>query len=229
MLGPEEWTALALSLRVAAVATLLLAVPGIALGWLLARRRFPGRAALEAAIHLPLVLPPVVTGYLLLLALGRASPLGRLLAELGLAVPFTWLGAVAAAAVVALPLLVRSVRLAIELGDRRLEEASLTLGAGPLRTFGAVTLPLAAPGVVAGLVLAFARAFGEFGATITLAGSIPGATRTLPLAIHAALQTPGGDAVAWRLTVVAVAVAVVAMAVAELAARRMARRLERAP
>jgi len=229
MLGAEEWRALWLSLQVAFGATLLVAAPGIALGWLLARRRFPGRALVDALVHLPLVLPPVVTGYLLLVLLGRDSALGSLLAALGVQVPFTWLGAVLAAAVVAFPLLVRSVRLAVELGDPGLEQASRTLGAGPLRTFFAVTLPLAAPGILAGLVLAFARAFGEFGATITLAGNIPGISRTVPVAIYGALQTPGGDAMAWRLALVCVVVAALAMLAAEIAARRMAKLREPRP
>ena len=223
LLSPAEWETLGLSLRVSLLATAAVAVPGVALGWLLARRDFRGKLLLDTAVHLPLVLTPVVVGYLLLLTFGRSGPLGPLLEALGIEVAFTTLGAVLAAAVVALPLVVRSVRTAVELVDPGLEDAAAVLGAGPLRRFRTVTLPLAAPGVVAGLTLGFARSLGEFGATITLAGSIAGETRTLPLAIFQGTQVPGGDGAALRLTVVSVLLSAAALLASELVVRRLRR------
>ncbi len=223
ILTPAEWGTLWLSLRVSLLATAAVAGPGVALGWLLARRDFRGKLLLDTVVHLPLVLTPVVVGYLLLLTFGRSGPLGPMLEALGIEVAFTTLGAVLAAAVVALPLVVRSVRTAVELVDPGLEDAAAVLGAGPLRRFRTVTLPLAAPGVVAGLSLGFARSLGEFGATITLAGSIAGETRTLPLAIFQGTQVPGGDGAALRLTVVSVLLSAAALLASELVVRRLRR------
>lgn len=219
-LSPAEWSAVRLSLVVALASVALALVPGIAVAWLLARRRFPGRTLLDAVVHLPLVVPPVAVGYLLLLGLGRGSPLGRWLERVGAEVVFTPRAAVIAGAVMGFPLLVRSARLAIELADRRLEQAARTLGAGPWRVFATITLPLAAPGVLTGAILAFARALGEFGATITVAGNIEGRTRTLPLAIYSAAQSPGGDAAALRLVAIAILVSLAALVVSELLVRR---------
>jgi molybdate transport system permease protein len=203
-----------------------MSVPGVAVAWLLARREFRGKVLLDALVHLPLVLPPVVVGYLLLLALGRRGWLGRWLHDaLGVDVAFTWKAAALAAAVMGFPLLVRSVRLAIELVDVRLEQAARTLGAGPLRLFWTVTLPLAYPGLVTGAVLAFARSLGEFGATITFAGNIEGVSRTLPVAIYTSMQTPGGDASALRLVLISLAVSLAALLCSELMARRVRLRL----
>ena len=222
MLSAEEWSILWLSLQVAGTSLLLL-VPGIALGWLLSHRRFPGKTLLDVLVHLPLVLPPVVTGYLLLLLFGRRGVVGAWLHDLGVDIAFTWKGAALAAAVMALPLLVRAVRLGFDLTDRRLEDAARTLGASPWRVFLTVTLPLAAPALVAGLVLAFARSLGEFGATITLAGNIPGESRTLPVAIWGLTQTPDGDAPAMRLVVVSLVLSLVALAGSEWLHRRWRR------
>jgi molybdate transport system permease protein len=226
-LSAAEWTAVVLSLEVGALATIVVAPPGIALGWLLARRDFPGKILVDALVHLPLVLTPVVVGYLLLLAFGRRSPVGAWLAEHGVAIAFAFPGAVLAAAVVALPLMVRSVRTAVSLVDPGLEQAAATLGAGPWRRFATITLPLAMPGVIAGLVLAFARSLGEFGATITLAGSIPGETRTLPIAIYGATQVPDGDAEAMRLTIVSVVISMAALVASEAIDRHLRRRAGR--
>ena len=224
-LGPEEWDAVRLSLRVAIVATLLTLPVAYALAHALARGRFRGRAALNIAVHLPLVLPPVVTGYLLLLAFGPTAPMGRALEAVGLPLAFRWTGAALAAGIMALPLMVRAIRLALETVDTRLEAAAATLGASPARIFATVTLPLAAPGVLAGAVLGFAKAIGEFGATITFVSNIPGETRTLPTAIYTFLQVPGGDASALRLTAVAVAIAALALVLSEVWAARALKRL----
>jgi molybdate transport system permease protein len=230
MLTPDEWAIIGLSLRVAFASLALMAIPGIALGWLLARREFIGKSLVDAAINLPLVLPPVVTGWLLLVAFGRNSPLGRILWEwFGVRVVFDWKGAVLASAVMAFPLMVRAVRLAVELADRELEQAARTLGASPWRVFISVTLPLAAPGILAGLVLGFARALGEFGATITLAGNIPGETRTLPVAIYGFSQVPDGDAQVWRLVLVSLGISLAAILGSEWLSRRLGRRLGLAP
>lgn len=226
-LSPVEWTALLLSLKVASVATLASLPVAIAVAWLLARKRFPGRAVLDGLVHMPLVLPPVVTGYALLVLFGRRGPIGAFLeANLGIVLSFRWTGAALAAAVMAFPLLVRAIRLSIEAIDGKVEQAAGTLGASPAWVFATVTLPLMLPGIVAGLVLAFAKALGEFGATITFVSSIPGETETLPAAIYNQLQVPGGDAAAFRLSLVAVAVSMLALLASELMARRIARRLE---
>jgi len=224
LLTPAEWSALWLSATVALWACAALAVPGIALGWLLARCQFPGKLVVDALVHLPLVLTPVVVGYLLLLLVGRNGLLGPLLGDLGLRLAFSYPGAVLAAAVVALPLVVRSVRTAIELVDPGLEEAAAVLGAGPLRRLWTITLPLAMPGIVAGLVLGYARSLGEFGATITLAGNIAGQTRTLPIAIYTAIQVPGGETEALRLTGLSVLLSLVALVTSEWLLRRLRQR-----
>ncbi|MDG2022070.1 MAG: molybdate ABC transporter permease subunit [Phycisphaerales bacterium] len=225
MLTSEEWSAVLLSIRVALVAVGCMLAPGIACGWLLARRRFPGKSILDAVVHLPLVLPPVVVGYLLLLMLGRGGWLGGWLHErFGIDLAFTWKAAAIASAVMGFPLLVRGVRLAIESVDPRLEEAAATLGASPIRVFFTLTLPLALPGVLAGIVMAFARSLGEFGATIMVAGNIEGVTRTIPLAVYTDVQTPGGDAGAMRLAVVAIVLSFAALLASEFLARRIARR-----
>ncbi|MFQ5491517.1 MAG: molybdate ABC transporter permease subunit [Phycisphaerae bacterium] len=227
-LTSAEGSALWLSLRVALWSTAACLLPGIAFGWLLARRQFPGKALLDALLHLPLVLPPVVVGYLLLLALGRTGPVGRWLYDtLGVQLAFTWQGAVVAAAVMGFPLMVRSVRLAVELVDPRLEQAAGTLGASPYRVFATITLPLAVPGIVTGLLLCFARSLGEFGATITFVGNIAGQTRTLPLAMFSFLQVPGGDAAAFRLMLISVLLSISALLASDFLARRAMARLGR--
>jgi len=226
MLTPEEWSALLLSLRVGVCSVLLALIPGVMCAWLLARTRFPGKVVVDAIIHLPLVLPPVVVGYLLLVVLGQRGWIGGWLHEaLGIDLAFTWKAAAIASAVMGFPLLVRAGRLAIELVDPRIEQAARTLGAGPWRVLATVTLPLALPGVLTGVVLAFARSLGEFGATITFAGNIAGSTRTLPLAVFTDTQVPGGDAAAVRLVVISLAVSLAALVVSELLARRVGRRI----
>jgi molybdate transport system permease protein len=223
---PTEWTAILLSLRVATVATLVATPLGIALAYLLARREFWGKSLLDAAIHLPLVLPPVVTGYLLLLAFGRRGPIGEFLADhFGIVLAFRWTGAVLSCGLMSFPLLVRPMRLSIEAVDRRLEQAAETLGARPWRVFFTVTLPLALPGVLAGMVLGFAKAIGEFGATITFVSNIPGETQTISSAIYSLIQTPDGDTAALRLVVVSVVIAVTALIGAEMFAHRATQRL----
>lgn len=220
-LTSEEWGIVSLSLKVSAVAILGMLPLAFALAFVLARGRFVGKILLDAAVHLPLVLPPVVTGWLLLLAFGANSPGGRFLGTtLGLSFMFRWTGAALASAVMALPLMVRSIRLSLEGVDRRLEAAARVLGAGPWRAFFTVTLPLAMPGVLAALVLGFARSIGEFGATITFVSSIPGETETLPLAIYAALQMPGGELEVKRLAEIAVLLSLAALVVSEVLARR---------
>ncbi len=222
-LGPEEWEIVLLSLKVSGVAVLLTLPPAFALAWALARARFPGKVLLDALVHLPLVLPPVVTGWLLLLAFGNNGPAGRCFEEwLGVTFMFRWTGAALAAAVMALPLMVRAMRLSIEAVDRRLESAARTLGATRARTFLTITLPLALPGLLAGMVLGFARSLGEFGATITFVSNIPGETRTIPLAIYGALQLPDGEAQVTRLALIAVALSLLALVASELLARRYA-------
>lgn len=218
-----EVDAILLSLKVAGACAVLSAVPGVAMGWLLARRRFWGKAALDAFVHLPLVLPPVVVGYLLLLSLGRNRPLGRWLHEtLGLDLAFTFWGAVMASAVIGFPLLVRAVRLAVELVDTRLERAASTLGASPLRVFLTVTLPLALPGILTGVLLAFTRSLGEFGATITFAGNIEGETRTLSLALFTLTQSAGAEQPALRLVLISLALSFAALLISDRLARRAA-------
>lgn len=225
-LSPEEWDAVGLSLRVAGVATLVSLPFGILTGLALARGRFWGKSALDVLVHLPLVLPPVVTGYVLLILFGRRGPIGAFLEEtFGIVLAFRWTGAALAAAVMGFPLMVRAIRLAIEAVDPRLEQAAGTLGAGRIATFLLVTLPLALPGVIAGAVLGFAKAMGEFGATITFVSNIPGETRTLPTAVYTALQVPGGEGSAIRLTIVAIVVAVGALVASEVLARRSRRRV----
>mgnify|MGYP000057571200 CR=1 FL=1 len=216
ILTADELAVVGLSLKVSAVAIGATLPVAFALAWVLARKVFPGRVLLDALVHLPLVLPPVVTGWLLLLAFGANGSVGRWAADwLGLHFMFRWTGAALASAVMALPLMVRAMRLSIEAVDPRLEQAAMTLGASRLRTFTAITLPLAMPGVLAGMVLGFARSLGEFGATITFVSNIPGETRTLPLAIYGALQVPGGEAQVTRLGVIAVALSLAALLASE--------------
>jgi molybdate transport system permease protein len=225
-LSDADWTAILLSLRVAAVATLIVTPLGIAVAWLLARRDFWGKAALDALIYLPLVLPPVVTGYLLLLTFGRKGLVGGWLADnLGIVFAFRWTGAALACGVMSFPLLVRPIRLSIEAVDRKLEQAASTLGAAPWRVFLTVTLPLALPGIVAGMVLGFAKAIGEFGATITFVSNIPGETQTISAAIYSLTQTPDGDTAALRLVIVSIAIAMAALIASEILARRATLRL----
>ena len=229
MLQPEEWQAVRLSLEVATRSVALSLLPAVAVAWLLARRRFPGRALLDALVHLPLVVPPVVVGWGLLMLLGIRGPIGGPLHDwFGLRLVFTTEGAALATAVMSFPLIVRAVRLGLENVDRGLEQAAATLGAGPLDRFVTVTLPLMAPGILAGAVTAFAAGLGEFGAVITFASNIPGETQTLPLAIYSATQTPGGEAAAARLALVSFSLAVAGLLLAEVIARRMGRLLGRA-
>lgn len=226
MLGAEEWAIVGLSLKVGLVAMLATLPVAFALAYLLARGRFPGKLLIDALVHLPLVVPPVVTGWVLLLAFAPAGPFGAWLQGwFGVTVLFRWTGAAIAAGVMALPLMVRAMRLSIEAVDRRLEGAARTLGAGTWRVFATITLPLSLPGVFAGAVLGFARCLGEFGATITFVSNVPGETQTLPLAIYAALQTPGGDPLVWRLSAISVALSLAALVASELLARRAGRGL----
>ncbi|RCW82845.1 molybdate ABC transporter permease subunit [Paracoccus lutimaris] len=220
-LGPQEWQAVRLSLRVAGVAMLASLPFAIAVAWLLARRRFPGHGLLSGIVHLPLVLPPVVTGYLLLLTFGTQGPIGSLLQPLGITFAFRWTGAALAAAIMAFPLMVRTIRLGFESVDPRLEQAAATLGAPRIWIFLTVTLPLILPAMLAGATLGFAKAMGEFGATITFVSNIPGQTQTLPSAIYALLQVPSGEAQAMRLVLVSVVIAIGAVLVSEWLARRM--------
>jgi molybdate transport system permease protein len=214
--------AILISLKVASVSMLVILLPGIGLGWLLARRTFPGRSLLHSLLYLPMVIPPVVTGYLTLLIFGANGPVGQWLERhIGLHLAFDWTGAVLVASIVGLPLLVRSVKLSMETVDHRYGDASAVLGAGPLRTFFTVTLPLASPGILAGAVLAFARSLGEFGATVIFAGNIPGKTQTISLAVYSLLQTPDGDAAAMRLAAVSVLLAVAAVLISDSLSRRM--------
>ncbi len=224
-LTQQEWQAVALSLKVSAWATAASLPFGVLVALALARGRFPGRGLLNGLVHLPLILPPVVTGYLLLLAFGRRGPAGALLEQLGIVLAFRWTGAALAGAVMAFPLMVRAIRLAIEAVDPKLEEAAATLGASRPWAFAVVTLPLIAPGILAGSILAFAKAMGEFGATITFVSNIPGQTQTLPTAIYAFLQVPGGEASALRLVALSVAIAMGALLASELVARRVAARI----
>ena len=224
-LTPAEWDAIRLSIQVATVAAIASLPFGVAVAYLLARGRFPGRGLVDALVHLPLVMPPVVTGYLLLLAFGRKGPAGAFLEQtFGIVLAFRWTGAALAAAIMGFPLMVRAIRLSIEAIDQRLEAAASTLGANRLWVLASVTLPLALPGLFAGTVLSFARALGEFGATITFVGNIPGVTQTIPSAIYTYTQVPGGDAAALRLTAISVAIAFVALLFSEALARRATRR-----
>jgi molybdate transport system permease protein len=225
-LSPDEISAVRLSLRVAFWAMTCSLPLGVLTALVLARGRFWGRPLLDAIVHLPLVMPPVVTGYLLLLLFGRHGTFGAFLADqLGIVFAFRWTGAALACAVMGFPLMVRAIRLSIEAVDRRLEDAAGTLGAGPAWVFLTVTLPLILPGIIAGMILTFARSLGEFGATITFVSNIPGETRTLPSAIYTLTQVPGGDAGALRLTGLSIAVSLAALIVAELLARRVGKRL----
>jgi molybdate transport system permease protein len=225
-LSPEAWQAVALSLRVSFWATLVSLPLGVLAAVALARWSFPGKALLNGLIHLPLILPPVVTGYLLLLTFGRQGPVGGLLYDwFGITLAFRWTGAALAAAVMAFPLMVRAIRLSVEAVDPKLEEAAATLGASRPMVFLTVTLPLILPGIIAGAVLAFAKAMGEFGATITFVSNIPGETQTIPSAIYAFLQVPGGDASAVRLVVISVLLAMGALVLSEWLSRRAARRV----
>ena len=225
-LSPQDWTAVALSLRVAAVSTVVALPFGIIVAMLLARGSFWGKSVLDAVVHLPLVLPPVVTGFLLLISLGRKAPLGAFFADhFGIVFSFRWTGAAVACGVMAFPLLVRSIRLSIEAIDRRLEDAASTLGANRAWTFTTVTLPLALPGIIAGMMLAFARALGEFGATITFVSNIPGETQTISAAIYSLIQVPGGDADALKLVVISIVICVAALLASEWLAKRATARL----
>jgi len=223
-MNPDEWEIIRLSLKVGAVAVVACLPIAFALAWALARGRFPGKVLLDALIHLPLVLPPVVTGWLLLLAFGPSGLAGAWFERtLGITFMFRWTGVALAAAVMALPLMVRAMRLSIEAVDQRLEAAAMTLGASRARVFRTITVPLALPGVIAGTVLGFARSLGEFGATITFVSNIPGETQTLPLAIYSALQMPGGESAVARLAVVSVVLSVAALVISDVLARRMVR------
>ena len=220
-----EITAIFLSLRIALVATIVSLPLAIAVAWLLARRDFWGKAILNGLVHLPLVLPPVVTGYLLLITFGRRGPVGEFLENCcGLVLSFRWTGAVLAAAVMAFPLTVRAIRLSIEAIDPRTEAAASTLGAPPFLVFLTVTLPLSIPGILAGAILGFAKALGEFGATITFVSNIPGETQTIASAIYGYTQVPGGEAGTWRLMIVSIIIAMIALLLSELCARRVSKR-----
>jgi molybdate transport system permease protein len=225
-LGPEEWTAVRLSLRVSLWAMVTSLPLGIAVAMLLARGQFWGKAVLNGVVHLPLILPPVVTGYLLLLTFGRQQPVGAFLADhLGIVFSFRWTGAALACAIMGFPLMVRAIRLSIEAVDRKLEDAAGTLGASPIWVFLTVTLPLILPGIIAGMILSFAKAMGEFGATITFVSNIPGETQTLPSAIYTLTQVPGGDEQALRLTLISVGISMGALVASELMARLVGRRV----
>ena len=225
-LSPDEWTAVRLSIRVATVAMFASLPVGIAVAYVLARAHFPGKSIVNGIVLLPLILPPVVTGYLLLLSFGRRGPIGAFLDEhFGIVFSFRWTGAALACAVMAFPLLVRAIRLSIESVDRRLEDAADTLGANPLWVFLFVTLPLILPGIIAGMILCFAKAMGEFGATITFVSNIPGETQTLPSAIYTLTQIPGGESGALRLTLVSIVISMGALVISELMARRVDERI----
>lgn len=229
MLGltPDDLTAIALSLRIAIVATLASLPFGIAVAYALARWRFPGKSLVNGLVHLPLVLPPVVTGYLLLVAFGRRGIFGQALADVGIVLSFRWTGAALACAVMGFPLMVRAMRLSFETIDPRLEAAAGTLGANPAWRFVLVSLPLAVPGLLVGAILAFARALGEFGATITFVANIPGETQTIAAAIYTDVQDPNGDAGALRLTLVSIAISLAAVMASDLVQQRLERRLMR--
>jgi molybdate transport system permease protein len=226
-LSPDEWTAVRLSLRIALTATAFSLPVGLLAAYALARWRFPGKTLLDGIIHLPLVLPPVVTGYLLLISFGRRGPIGAFLADyFGIVLSFRWTGAALSCGVMGFPLMVRPIRLALEAIDRRLEEAGGTLGASPALVFLTITFPLALPGIIAGAVLCFARALGEFGATITFVSNIPGETQTISAAIYSLLQVPDGDAAAGRLVIIAIIIALAALIASEWFARRAGMRFQ---
>ena len=224
-LSPDEWNAVRLSVKVALVAMLASLPLAIAMAMLLARREFWGKQLLNGLVHLPLVLPPVVTGYLLLLSFGRRGVFGAALADWGIVFSVRWTGAALACAIMGFPLMVRAIRLSIEAVDQKLEDAASTLGASPHWVFLTITLPLTLPGIVAGMILSFAKAMGEFGATITFVSNIPGETQTLPSAIYTYTQVPGGDAGALRLTLISVAISLLALIASEVLARRIGQRV----
>lgn len=223
----EELNAIVLSIKVGIWSVAAGLIPAIGLAYLLARSRFRGKSLVDAVIHLPLVVPPVVTGYILIITLGRYTPLGSLLQSMGIKFAFNWKGAVVASLIMSLPLMVRAIRISIEAVDRRLEDAARTLGAGSLRIFLTITLPLALPGIISGAILGFARSLGEFGATVTFVANIPGETQTLPLALYSYTQMPGGEMMAARLCLVSIVIAVAALAVSEIFAQRASARLKR--
>jgi molybdate transport system permease protein len=224
-LSPDELEALQLSLRVAIWSTLASLPFGVAVALVLARANFPGKTLFDAVVHLPLVLPPVVVGYLLLVIIGRRGLVGEILFDwFGVVVAFKWTGAALAAAIMSFPLLVRAIRLSLESVDRKLEAAARTLGAGRAAVFASITLPLALPGILTGMLLCFARSLGEFGATITFVSNIPGETRTLPLAIYGYMQSPGGDADALRLSLLSIAISLAALLASEVLVRRATQR-----
>ncbi|NHB61100.1 molybdate ABC transporter permease subunit [Photorhabdus sp. RW14-46] len=226
MLSEYEWQAIILSLKVSGMAVLLSLPFGILIAWILARFQFPGKSLLDSIIHLPLVLPPVVVGYLLLISMGRRGFIGEWLYDwFGISFAFSWRGAALASAIVAFPLMVRAIRLALEGVDRRLEQAARTLGANPFKVFFTITLPLSLPGVIVGTVLAFARSLGEFGATITFVSNIPGETRTIPLAMYTLIETPGAETAAARLCIIAIILALMSLMVSEWLTRWGRRRL----
>jgi molybdate transport system permease protein len=224
-LSAEEWDAVRLSLKVATVAMVASLPFALAVAWLLARRDFWGKSLLNGIVHLPLVMPPVVTGYLLLLSFGTKGPIGAFLAQFGIVFSFRWTGAALACAVMGFPLMVRAMRLSLEAVDRKLEAAAATLGASAAWVFLTVTLPLTLPGIIAGMILCFAKAMGEFGATITFVSNIPGETQTLPSAIYSFTQVPGGDPEALRLTAISIAVSLAALMASEVLARRAGQRI----
>lgn len=226
MLSEYEWQAIILSLKVSTVAVIISLPFGIFMAWLLVRVRFPGKSLLDSIIHLPLVLPPVVVGYLLLISMGKRGFIGEWLYDwFGFSFTFSWRGAALASAVVAFPLMVRAIRLALEAVDQRMEQAARTLGASPIRVFFTITLPLSMPGIIAGIVLAFARSLGEFGATITFVSNIPGETRTIPLAMYTLIETPGAEMDAARLCVIAIILALVSLMASEWLTRWGRKRL----
>jgi molybdate transport system permease protein len=224
-LSPDEWNAVRLSVKVATVAMLASLPVAVGFALLLARREFWGKSLLNGILHLPLVMPPVVTGYLLLLMFGKRGPIGAFLADYGIVFSFRWTGAALACAIMGFPLMVRAIRLSIEAVDRKLEAAASTLGASAFWVFLTITLPLTLPGVVAGMILSFAKSMGEFGATITFVSNIPGETQTLPSAIYSFTQVPGGDAGALRLTAISIAISLAALIASEVLARRVGRQI----
>ena len=226
-LSGEELNAICLSIQVGLWSVMAGLIPAIGLAYLLARFNFRGKAIFDAVIHLPLVLPPVVTGYLLIITLGRYTPLGNLLLRMGIKFAFNWKGAVIASLVMSMPLMVRAIRISIEAVDRRLEDAALTLGAGSFRIFMTITLPLSVPGIISGCILGFARSLGEFGATVTFVANIPGETQTLPLALYSYTQTPGAEMMAARLCLVSIIIAIAALAISELISGRAANRMSK--
>jgi molybdate transport system permease protein len=226
-LSPNDLEAILLSLKVASAATLGAIPIAVAIGLLLAKGRFAGRGLLDGLVHLPLVLPPVATGYVLLVLFGRQGPIGGVLEKMGIVFAFDWTGAALAAGLMAFPLMVRPIRLAIESIDREVDEAATTLGAGGWRRFWRITLPLASPGIAAAVVMGFAKALGEFGATITFVGAIPGETLTLPTAIYGATQSPGSEDRAFLLCLIAATIAVTAVLISDVVDRKIARRIGR--